>query len=123
MCVGKLAYLATDPMTIQEGRRAITQAISDHQVKVRGPGCPHVNLPAQQPFWFDPLRKFPFKRMHLEMVVLTVNHHPVGPPEAKECNRHQRRPKASITLVPLAFPILWVPEQPEFIIDGFLDVV
>ena len=28
--VGKLAYLATDPMTIQEGRRAIAQAITDH---------------------------------------------------------------------------------------------
>ena len=27
--VGKLAYLATDPMIIQEGRRAIAQAISD----------------------------------------------------------------------------------------------
>ena len=27
--VGKLAYLTTDPMTIQEGRRAIAQAISD----------------------------------------------------------------------------------------------
>ena len=27
--VGKLAYLATDPMTIQEGRMAIAQAISD----------------------------------------------------------------------------------------------
>ena len=30
MWVGKLAYLATDPMTIQEGRRAIAQAVSDH---------------------------------------------------------------------------------------------
>ena len=29
MWVGKLAYLATDPMTIQEGKRAIAQAISD----------------------------------------------------------------------------------------------
>ena len=28
--VGKLAYLTADPMTIQEGRRAIAQAISDH---------------------------------------------------------------------------------------------
>ena len=28
--VGKLAYLTTDPMKIQEGRRAIAQAISDH---------------------------------------------------------------------------------------------
>ena len=28
--VGKLAYLTADPMTIQEGKRAIAQAISDH---------------------------------------------------------------------------------------------
>ena len=28
--VGKSAYLTADPMTIQEGRRAIAQAISDH---------------------------------------------------------------------------------------------
>ena len=28
--VGKLAYLTTDPMTIQEGKRAIGQAVSDH---------------------------------------------------------------------------------------------
>ena len=28
--VGKLAYLTADPMTIQEGKRAIVQAISDH---------------------------------------------------------------------------------------------
>ena len=28
--VGKLAYLTTDTMTIQEGKRAIAQAISDH---------------------------------------------------------------------------------------------
>ena len=59
--VGKSAYLTADPMTIQEGKRAIAQAILDHRVKVRGPGCPHVNLPAQQPFWFDPPRSFPPK--------------------------------------------------------------
>ena len=28
--VGKLAYLATDPMTIQEGQKAIAQAIMDY---------------------------------------------------------------------------------------------
>ena len=61
MWVGKLAYLAADPMTIQEGKRAIAQAISDHQVKVRGPGCPCVNLPVQQPFWFNPPRSSPLK--------------------------------------------------------------
>ena len=28
--VGKLVYLTADPMTIQEGRRVIAQAVSDH---------------------------------------------------------------------------------------------
>ena len=39
MWVGKPAYLTTDPMTIQEGKRAIVQAVFDNRVKVRGPGC------------------------------------------------------------------------------------
>ena len=30
MWVGKLAFLIADPMTIQEGRRAIVQVITDH---------------------------------------------------------------------------------------------
>ena len=48
--VGKLAYLTADPMTLQEGKRAIAHAISDHGVKARGPGCPRVNLPAPATF-------------------------------------------------------------------------
>ena len=59
--VGKAAYLTADPLTIQEGRRAIAQAISDCQIKARGPGCLHVNLPAQQPFQFDSPRSSPLK--------------------------------------------------------------
>ena len=35
--VGKSAYLTANPMTIQEGRRAIAQAILDNRVKARGP--------------------------------------------------------------------------------------
>ena len=56
MWVGKLAYLTVDWMTIQEGRRAIAQAILDNRVKARGPGHPQVNLPAQQPFKFNTSR-------------------------------------------------------------------
>ena len=43
--VGKweTAYLASNSMTIQEGQWAIVQAVTDHQVKVRGLGHPHVN--------------------------------------------------------------------------------
>ena len=59
--VGKSAYLAANPMTIQEGKRAIAQAVSDNRVKVRGPRHPHVNLPAQQPFQFNGLRTSPLK--------------------------------------------------------------
>ena len=51
--VGKSAYLAADPMTIQESRWAIAQAVMDHQVKVRGTGHPCVNPLAQQSFRFD----------------------------------------------------------------------
>ena len=53
MWVGKLTYLTADPMTIQEGRQSIAQAITDCQVKARGPGHPCVNPLVQQPFRFD----------------------------------------------------------------------
>ena len=57
--VGELAYLTTNPMTIQEGRRAIAQAVSDNRVKMRGPAHPRVNLLAQQPFKFNTPRASP----------------------------------------------------------------
>ena len=38
--VGKSAYLTADPMTLQEGKRAIARTVSDHGVKARGPGRP-----------------------------------------------------------------------------------
>ena len=61
MWVEKSAYPTADPMTIQEGKRAIVQAVSDNRVKARGPGCPQVNLPAQQPFRFNTQRTSPSK--------------------------------------------------------------
>ena len=50
--VGKPAYHTADPLTIQEGWWEIAQAITKCQIKVRGPGCPHVNLSTPQPFRF-----------------------------------------------------------------------
>ena len=61
MWVGKLAYLTADPMTIQEDKRAIAQAVLDNKVKARGPGCPQLNPPAQQPFKFNTQRTSPPK--------------------------------------------------------------
>ena len=59
MWVGKLAYLTADPMTIQEGKRAIDQGVLDNRVKVGGPEHPQINLPAQQPFKFNTPRTSP----------------------------------------------------------------
>ena len=86
MWVGKLAYLAADPMTIQEGKRTITQAISDHQVKARGPGHPCVNLPVQQPFQFNPPRSSPLKDASGD----GSSDYLPSPTRGWECNRHWR---------------------------------
>ena len=61
--IGKAAYLTADPMTIQEGKRAIAQAISDNRVKARGLGHPHAKLPTHQPFQFNSHRASPPKGM------------------------------------------------------------
>ena len=57
--VGKSAYLTANPMTLQEGKRAIACAVSDHGVKARGLGHPRVNPPAQLPFRFNTSRASP----------------------------------------------------------------
>ena len=87
--VGKLAYLAAGPITIQEGRRAIAQAITDCQVKARGPGHPHVNLLAKQPFWFEPPRGSPLKDVSWDG---GSDHQPspCWPSRGQEHNRHWR---------------------------------
>ena len=77
MWVGKSAYLTTNPMTMQEGKRAIAQAVSDNRVKAREPGHPRVNLPAQQPIKFNTPRASP-PRDYLYTAVLMTNDHPDG---------------------------------------------
>ena len=87
--VGKLAYLTADPLTFQEGRRAIAQAISDNRVKVRGPTHPSVNLLAQQPFRFIVLRNSPPKDMPGDG---SSEYQPLScrPSRGCECNRRWR---------------------------------
>ena len=101
--VGKSAYLIADPMTIQEGRRAIAQAITDHQVKARGPGHPWVNLPAKQPFRFDHPRGSPIKDASRDG---GSDHQPSPhwPPRGSDCNRHWRDQRP---------PSPWFPHLPQ----------
>ena len=100
MWVGKLAHLTADPMTIHKGRRAIAQAISDNRVKVRGPGCPCVNLPAHQPFCFNPLRNSPPKDM-LRDDSSDYPPSPHRPSRGHECNRQQRDQRPQLPRFPL----------------------
>ena len=51
--VGKPAYLAADPLTIQEGQQEIAWAVTECQIKARGLGHLCVNLSTPQPFRFD----------------------------------------------------------------------
>ena len=76
-------------MTIQEDKRAIAQAISDCWLKATGPGCPCVNLPAQQPFQFNPLRSSPLKDASGDCSS-DYPPSPHQPSRGQEHNRHQR---------------------------------
>ena len=84
--VGKSAYLTANPMTIPKGKRAIAQAVSANRVKVRGPGHPCVNLPAQQPFQFNAQRVSPLKDMSGDCS-LDNPQMPCWPSRDQECNR------------------------------------
>ena len=86
---GKLAYLAADPMTIQEGKWAIAQAVLDNRVKARGPRCPRVNVPDQQPFWFNALRTSPPKDVSGDCSS-DYQQSPHRPFRGQECNRRKR---------------------------------
>ena len=103
MWVGKLAYITTYPMTIQEGRRAIAQAILDNRVKVRGPGCPCVNALAQQPFQFNVLRNFPPKDMPGDGSS-DYQPSPCRPSRGHECNRRWRDQRPQLPRFPLPSP-------------------
>ena len=50
--VGKLAYLAADPLTIQEDQQVIAQVILECQIGARGPGPLHSHPTTPQPFRF-----------------------------------------------------------------------
>ena len=96
--VGKSAYLTANPMTIQKGRRAIAQAVLDNRVRARGPGCPQVNTPAQQPFKFDTPRP-PHLESCLNTMLPMMNEHPNGLLEAEGI--------IGVTPVSFPFPRLW----------------
>ena len=85
--VENAAYLIGDPMTIQEGKRAITQAVSDNRVKARGPGHPCANLLAHWPFQFNTHRTSPLKDVSGDC----SSDYPQTPHQSSRGQEHNRR--------------------------------
>ena len=87
--VGKPAYLAADPMTIQEDQQVIAQAVTDCWGKARGPGHPCANLLTQQTFRFDYQRDSPQRDTPGDP---SSDHQPstCQPLRGWDCNRCQR---------------------------------
>ena len=87
--VGKLAYLAADPLTIQEGRQAINQAFTECQLGVRGPGQPHSHPLTPQPFRFHCSGDSPWKECSRDA---RLDHQPSPhrPQRGQDCDLHWR---------------------------------
>ena len=100
--VGKSAYLTTNPMTLQEGKKAIACAISDHGVKARGLGHSRVNPPAQPPFRFNTSRASPPGDQSAHEAP-EDRQTPQWPPQSHGHNRRRRdqRPQSPRYLSPL----------------------
>ena len=103
MWLGKPAYLAAIPMTIQEGWWSIAQAVTDCQVKARELGQSHVNLPTQQPFRFDHRRDSPRKDT---LGDVSPSHQPLPhwPSRGQDCNRCWRDHRQPLHLLPSPSP-------------------
>ena len=50
--VGKQAQISAKPVSVDDGRQLIAQAITKGHIKPRGPGCPWSIPPAFMPFNF-----------------------------------------------------------------------
>ena len=87
--VGKLVYLAMDPLTIQEGWWEIARAITKWQIMARDPGHPCVNPLTPQPFRFDHLGDSAQKDTPRDA---NSDHQlsPHQPPRGQNCNGHRR---------------------------------
>ena len=100
---GKPAYLATDPLTIQEGWLEITQAKTECQMKVRGPGHLCVNPLTPQLFRFDHVGDSPQKdtprNANSDHKLL-----PCQPLRGWNCHQHRREQGLPPPQLPLPSP-------------------
>ena len=87
--VGKPAYLAADPLTIQECWWQIAWAMTKCQIKARGPRYAYMNPSTPQPFRFDRRGDSPQKDTPVDV---NSGHEllPHCPPSGQNHNQHRR---------------------------------
>ena len=115
--VGKSAYLTTDPITLQEGKKAIACTISDHGVKARGLGHPRVNPPAQPPFRFNTSRASPPEDQSAHEAP-EDRQTPQMASSKPQSQQEEERPKTTIPQVPIPVTRPRLQKQPEFNLHG-----
>ena len=112
MWVGKLAYLTTDPMTIQEGRRAIAQAILDNRVKARRTWTSPSKSASPTAFQVQYPKGLSTPRdVSIHYAVLMMDEHPNGLLEAKGIIGDEGTSMTSVTPVSFPFPRPWFRKQ------------
>ena len=121
MWVGKPAYLPADPLTIQEGWQEIAQAITECQIKARGPGHPHMNPSTPQPFRFDQQGDSPQKDTPKDV----TSDHQLSPCQPLRGQNHNRCRRDQV--LPSPQPPLLSPdcrfESDEFSVNGLINVI
>ena len=101
--VGKPAYLAADPLTIQEGRWTIAQAITECQTEARGPGQPCLLPLTPQPFRFHHPGDSPWQA-HSRDASLDHQPSPNRPQRGWDCNWCRRDQRLLLPQPPLPSP-------------------
>ena len=118
--VGKLAFLTTDPMTIQEG----SHCPHHNGLLCEGEGARTSTCESASPTTLQiwPFEWFPHKG-YLWGWWFWPSTITMSAPKRPRWQQMVERPKASIALVAITFLTLWAWEQQELTIDGFLDVI
>ena len=102
--VGKLAHLATDPLTIQEGQQVIAQAITECWIEARRPGHPSSCPTTPQAFRFYCGDKSPWEECIKDTSFdLQPPHH--KPLQGRDCEWQQRNPRPLLPQPPHLPPI------------------
>ena len=120
--VGKSAYLAADPLTIQEGWWAIAQAITECQIEVRGPGWPCSQPLTPQSFQVPPFWGFSHKEQSGN-ASFVHQPSPHRPQRGWDHDWHWGGSEADTTPATLTFTGSWIWKPYEFSVNSLIGII